>query len=106
VGHLSWTLKASLHLEAIHDYIATDSPYYAKRFVRALIRATRKLETFPNSGREVPELPNRGFREVIYKSYRIIYRVRQPDDEVEVLAVLHGGRDLLRVASVEEWDLG
>ena len=65
MGKVSWTTRASLHLQAIHDHIAPDSRFYAQRFVRGLIQATRKLEEHPRSGRVVPELPKHGFREVI-----------------------------------------
>ena len=94
MGKVSWSHKAAIHLETIHDYIASDSPFYAKRFVRGLIRSTRKLEELPRCGRQVPELPGQGIREVIHKGYRIIYRIRSSDD-IEVLAVLHGSRDFL-----------
>ncbi len=106
MGYVSWSLKASTNLESIHDYIAADSGslFYAKRFVRGLIQATRKLETFPRCGRVVPELPNLGFREVIYKGYRIIYRPVEPSEDIEILAVVLGTRDLLR-SFREVWDL-
>ncbi len=103
MGKVSWTTKASLNLQAIHDDIAPDSRFYALRFVRGLIQATRKLEEFPSSGRMVPELPQRGFREVIHRGYRIVYRIRQPDDDIEVLAVLHGARDLKK--ALRHWEL-
>lgn len=106
MGYLSWSYKASSNLQAIHDHIATDSGslFYAKRFVRALVNATRKLETFPRCGRTVPEFEGSGFREVIHKGYRIIYRILEPDDEIEVLAVIHGARDLER-AFQEDWEI-
>ena len=97
MGQLSWSFKAASNLQAIHQYVAEDSgsSFYATRFVRGLIKATRKLESFPNCGRLVPELESHGFREVIHKGYRIIYRVRESNDDLEVLAVVHGARDLL-----------
>jgi len=75
MGKIKWTDKAEKHLRAIHDYIEEDSQFYATRFITSLIRATRKLETFPLCGRFVPELPLYNFREVIYKNCRILYRV-------------------------------
>ena len=103
MGHVTWTTKASLNLQAIHDYIATDSRFYAKRFVRGLIGATRTLEDHPRCGRKLPELPNRGFREVVYRGYRIVYQVMQPDDDIEVLAVVHGARDMKK--ALGHWEL-
>jgi len=85
--------KASSHLQAIHEYIATNSKTYATRFIKALVAATRKLETMPFCGRVVPELENLGLREVIYRSYRVVYRVSGTSREVEILAVIHSARD-------------
>ncbi len=106
MGYVSWTLKSSTNLESIHDYISSDSgsAFYAKRFVRALIQATRKLETFPRCGREVPELRRFSFREVIHKGYRIVYRIVGPNEDIEILAVVLGARDLLRFFH-EDWDV-
>ena len=106
MGYVSWSYKASSNLQAIHDYIVTNSGslFYAKRFVRGLIRATRKLETFPRWGRKVPELESFGFREVVHRGYRIVYRILEPDDEIEVLAVVHGARDIVR-ALQEGWEI-
>ena len=106
MGYVSWSYRASSNLQAIHDYIASDSGslFYAKRFVRSLVQATRRLETFPRSGRKVPELESFGFREVIHRGYRIIYRIQEPDNEIEILAVVHGARDLGR-AMEEDWEM-
>jgi len=103
MGKIRWTEKASSHLHAIHEYIARDSKTYATRFIRSLITATTKLETMPRIGRIVPELENYGFREVIYQNYRIVYRIIGNED-VEILAVLHGARNFKK-AFYEEWEL-
>ena len=68
MGKVIWTEKASAHLKAIHDYIAEDSPAYAIRFAKALVKATIKLEAFPMAGRLVPEFEQTSLnlREVIY----------------------------------------
>lgn len=73
-----WSRRALLDVEHIRDYIAQDSPVYAKPFVERLLRATRHLPRFPLSGRAMPEADNVRIREVIYQGYRIIYRLR-PD---------------------------
>ena len=96
-------MKSSLNLQAIHDHIAADSSFYAQRFVRSLIAATRKLEDQPRCGRIVPELPTRGFREVLYRGYRIVYRVTEPGDQIEILAVIHGARDMKK--ALRHWEL-
>jgi len=35
MGKIRWTEKSSTHLQAIHAYIAVDSPVYAARFIEA-----------------------------------------------------------------------
>ncbi len=105
MGRVTWSTKASLHLQAIHDYISSDSRFYAQRFVRSLIRATLKLEDQPRCGRIVPEFRAHEFREVIYRGYRIVYRIASSEDQgrVEILAVVHGARDMKR--ALRHWEL-
>jgi len=96
LARVVWTEKALTHLKAIHDYIAEDSPVYALGFIRALVKATKKLERFPLAGRSVPEFENTSLslREVVYRGYRIIYQVTS-DNDVEVLTVAHGREDIV-----------
>jgi len=104
MGRLRWTEKASKNLQAIFDYISIDSKVYAARYVKALIHSTTKLEKMPRCGRTVPELDDPRFREVIYGNHRIIYRIVGADDNIEILAVIHGARDM-KGAFREEWEL-
>ncbi len=104
MGKIRWTEKASNNLLSIHEYISKDSPTYAARFVKSLIKATSKLEVMSLCGRIVPEFEKYGFREVIYQDYRIVYRIKEGSKDVEILAVLHGARDLNREPP-KEWFL-
>lgn len=103
MAKIVWTEKAATHLQAIHEYIAHDSPIYAERFVHSLVQATKKLEEMPLCGRIVPEFNDGNLREVIYRNYRIVYSVRDPS-QLPILAVVHGARDFLPVFSAE-WDI-
>ena len=49
-----WTYEASADLEAIAEYIARDSEYYAERTVEKIIIAVEKLDKFLEMGRSVP----------------------------------------------------
>jgi len=95
VGKVIWTEKAAAHLRAIHDYISEDSHVYATRFIKVLVSATIKLESFPMAGRLVPEFEHTpvNLREVIFQGYRIIHRLN-PDSDAEILTVAHGREDL------------
>jgi plasmid stabilization system protein ParE len=43
-------------------------------------------------GREVPEIGDEAVREIIVRSYRVVYRVRHPNREVEISRFWHGAR--------------
>jgi toxin ParE1/3/4 len=90
---LNWTLKAQAALDAIYDYIHSDAPIYAERFVGQIIEAVDRLGDFPFSGRVVPEAARDDIREVIFHNYRIIYRVVSAE-RIDILTVLHASRDL------------
>ena len=87
-----WSEQALLDIEHIRDYIAQDSPAYALPFIERMVRATRHLAQFPQSGRCMPEANNPAIREVICQGYRIVYRVRT--NLIEIIMVAHGSRDL------------
>jgi plasmid stabilization system protein ParE len=88
-----WTDTAEKHLDAIHAYIALDSPEYANRMVDRITRRSQQIADFPFSGRKVPEYDLEKIREVIEGPYRLIYHIKP--DQIDVLAVIHGARDLL-----------
>ena len=71
---IRWTDKAVSDIEDIYDYIATDSPFYAKHQVEKFLTAVKKLLDFPSSGRQIPEFPDLPHREILISPYRIIYR--------------------------------
>lgn len=91
---LKWTPKARGHLRSIYDYISRDSVPYAKRFIERLIAATEKAQQFPEIGRVVPELADYELREIIFKNYRIVYRHMKSEQTVQILSVLHCGRNI------------
>ena len=87
-----WTEPSLDDLRAIRDYIARDSETYAASFIESILSAVEQLSEFPHSGRAVPEANRPDTRELLFRSYRIIYRVLP--DAIHILAVIHGYRDL------------
>lgn len=79
-----WSPNSLKQLENIGDYIATDSPGNASKFIDKLIESVERLKQFPLSGANVPESPN--LKQVLVQGYRIVYRPR--DSAIEVIAVL------------------
>lgn len=85
-----WTDNAINHLANIYEYISLNSPTYATRMVDKLTRRSEQIADYPLSGRIVPEYEAEDIRELIEKSYRIIYRIKK--DRIDVLAVIHGAQ--------------
>ena len=73
---LNWREDADNNLIQIYNYIYEDSVYYAVKTVNEITKTTKSLEMFPYMGRKVPEYDLTQIRELIYKSYRIIYEVQ------------------------------
>lgn len=61
-------------LRSIHDFIARDSRYYAKKVVHDIREKVEELNGFPKMGRIVPELNEETARELLLYSCRIIRR--------------------------------
>ena len=61
---VKWTAHAKAQLRNIHDYIAADSPLYARRVSEALLDKTVGLDQLPRKGHKIPELNDETVREV------------------------------------------
>ncbi len=85
-----WTQNAIEHMVNIYEYIALNSPTYAKRMADKITRRSEQIADHPFSGRKVPEYDAEDIRELIEKPYRIIYRIKP--DQIDVVAVIHGAR--------------
>jgi toxin ParE1/3/4 len=85
-----WTARAREDLRAIGDFIAEDSPAAAERGVGVLIAAAESAAALPLAGRIVPELRRDDVREVLRKTYQLVYKVRER--HIEILTVFEGHR--------------
>ena len=91
MAEVVWAPSALEDIESIAEYIARDSADQAALFVARLVAATGRLALFPRAGRVIPEIGNESCREIIYRPYRIMYRLE--GDEVWITGVVHGARD-------------
>ncbi|HLG18634.1 MAG TPA: type II toxin-antitoxin system RelE/ParE family toxin [Bdellovibrionota bacterium] len=82
-----WSKAALQRVEAIGVFIAKDSPPSASKFIDQLIHSVDRLIRHPLSGSVVPE--NVAFREVVFKKYRVIYRLM--GETVQVVTVISPG---------------
>ncbi len=91
---IKWTKNALEELDDIASYISKDSPKYAQILVTQIYEMVSHLEQFPKFGRKVPEYNDPNLREILYKSYRIIYLIKL--GHLEIISISHGSR-LLKI---------
>lgn len=81
-------------IKKIYNYIAKDSLKYAKETSNNIYYLISKLEFSPYLGRYVPELTDKRYRELLYKSYRIIYSVYEDINIIYIHFIIHSKRNL------------
>ena len=86
------TQQAQNDLEQIFYYIADDSINNATNFVLQLEKKVYSLEGFPDRNPFIPENEFFGtdYRHLIYKKYRIVYRIIEKS--VFILRIFHGAK--------------
>ena len=89
---LIWSPASRDDLRDIVTFISRDSPPRAETFAYRLIAETDKLQNFSELGRVVPEYRVPAIREIIIRSYRIIYRVDHEQKLVQIARVWHAAR--------------
>jgi len=90
-----WTKNAQFDLELVVKYIKTNSIQNAKEVFFGIKKESDLLYLMPVRKRVVPELQEIGitkYRELIYKRWRIIFKVE--GQRVSVLMVLESNRNL------------
>jgi toxin ParE1/3/4 len=89
-------IDAARDLNELYDYIALhDSPQKANAVLKQIEKTFSALSEFPERGsypKELLKIGIREYREIIFKPYRIIYRVM--DKNVYVLVIMDGRRDM------------
>jgi addiction module RelE/StbE family toxin len=90
-----WTPLALADLKIIHDYIAGESKVYADRMIEKIIARVTVLNSFPESGRIVPEFGQKSIRELLEGNYRIVYKIHP--DHIGIVRVHHTARLLRKI---------
>jgi len=94
MAQIIWTDPALSDLDDIADYIALDNFSAAQRFVRRVFSDVERLEQFPESGRNPPELMDSLYREVVVEPCRVFYRYDKSNSELYILHVMRSERQL------------
>ncbi len=91
--------SARADLRDIVRYISFDAPDRAIEFGLFLISRTRLLAQSPELGRVVPEFEDAFIREIIVRSYRVVYRLDDSGHLVEVIRFWHAARGTPEITS-------
>jgi plasmid stabilization system protein ParE len=91
--------SAQTDLADIVHYIAQHNADAAVRLGYELITRAESLADFPEIGRVVPEFTQPNLREVICRSYRIIYRLRRDERRIDIVRFWHGARGFPHIPS-------
>lgn len=84
--------SARADLRDIVRYISCDAPDRALEFGLFLVSRTRLLARSPQLGRIVPEFEDPFIREIVVRSYRVVYRLNDVRGLVEVIRFWHAAR--------------
>jgi plasmid stabilization system protein ParE len=85
-----WSRRALSDIEEIISFISRDSEQYAVNFASKIVETVETLRLFPGIGRVVPEYSDPGIRELIYRNYRVVYKIEP--GFVEIATVFQGSR--------------
>lgn len=83
---------AESDLEGIVRYISQDNSPSGARIGRAIVAHFRILESSPRLGRRVPEFRTDTLREIVHRPYRLIYKINDAEQVIEVVRIWHAAR--------------
>lgn len=95
-----WTRLAQVRFREQQDRLAeVDYEQTALEWGEGIVVAVEQLQTFPMSGRIVPEISRSDIRELIYrKRFRVIYKVL--DDTCYILSIRRGEKLITSLRSL------
>jgi plasmid stabilization system protein ParE len=79
-------------LERVVGYIAPHNAAAAERLGNQLLDVALSLRSMPERGRVVPEFRKTELREIVFRSYRIIYRMNRASRSLEIIRFWHAAR--------------
>lgn len=85
--------RAEDELRQIWRYIASESPAAADHLLLKIDDRLQPLRDFPNIGTQRNDI-RPGFRMLIEGNYLLLYEYDEPNDAVELIAVVDGRQDL------------
>jgi toxin ParE1/3/4 len=93
VAELFVSRRAEADLRSVWRYIASDNPAAADRVLLGIDKRMQILRRFPEIGTLRNDI-RRGMRMLVEGSYLLLYEYDSKKDEVELMAVVDGRREL------------
>ncbi len=87
-----WTERASDDLGALVRYVARQNPDAARSMGYGIYDRAQVLAEFPEIGSVVHELNDPAWRQLVFRSYRIVYRLDHEAKTASIVRVWHGAR--------------
>jgi len=91
MAKIIWAPSALDNIDSIAEYISRDSVHHASLFIDRLFEIADKIIDNPEKGRIIPEIGRNNCREIIYGSYRIMYKIDK--SAIWITGVIHGARN-------------
>lgn len=88
---INWTDDAKDDLNNIFQFISKESEYYAELTIVKILERVDMLYNNVNIGKIIREKQDSKFREILYKQYRVMYKVIG-ENRVDILNVFHAAR--------------
>lgn len=92
VHKIIWTESASNDLGAIVRYIARHNADAARTMGQGLYDRVQILAENHEAGSRMRELNDPQWRQLVFRSYRIVYHINQKAKTVEIVRIWHGAR--------------
>ena len=70
------------------EYIAADKPYAARKFKKDVLNAIKGLKTLPYKQRKSIYFEDQNIRDLIFKGYTIVYRIKPEEQIIEVFGFI------------------
>jgi toxin ParE1/3/4 len=93
MAQVNWSRQAIEDIHAASEYHRQMSARYADTLVDKIFEKAHLLENHSRLGRMVPEIGREDIRELLYKQYRIVYRIVD-ETRIDILAVHPSSRPL------------
>ncbi len=87
---ISWSAPALEDVTALRKWLGRDSKSLSDSVVETIFDAIETVVPFPRIGRVVSEVGDDTVRELLFRTFRIVYKATA--DGIVVLAILYGGR--------------